>query len=50
LIGSSGFPIYSRNLGTAEPIATATTMVIQKNTIFHDAIHPSKLTFKVLWE
>jgi len=47
---SSGFPIYSRNLGTVEPIATATRMVVQRNTILMGKHHPSSLSFYVLWE
>jgi putative CocE/NonD family hydrolase len=49
LITSEMFPVYARNLGTGEPIKNATRMMIQKNTIFHDAKNPSVLTFRVLW-
>lgn len=49
-IASTGFPMYARNLGTAEPIATATRMVVQDNKLYHDSLHPSKFTFRVLWE
>ncbi|CAN5453056.1 hypothetical protein BH11ARM1_BH11ARM1_10300 [soil metagenome] len=47
-ISSNAFPQFARNLGTAEPIATATKMVAQKNSLFHDKIHPSKITFRVV--
>ncbi len=50
MVSSSMFPLYSRNLGTAEPIDFATRMVPQTNTILHDAKHPSSVTFRVLWE
>lgn len=50
VIGSSGFPMFSRNLGTAEPILTAIRMVPQINTIFHSHVHPSRVAFRVLWE
>jgi putative CocE/NonD family hydrolase len=49
LITSGMFPIYARNLGTAEPIKNATRMVVQANTIFHDKKNPSYLKFRVLW-
>ena len=48
LINSDGFPIYARNLGTGEPDATATRMVAQSNTIYHDARRASVLRFRVL--
>jgi len=50
LLRSSAFPMYARNLGTAEPIATATRMVAQNNTILMGKGHPSAITFHVLWE
>jgi len=50
LITCSAFPMFARNLGTGEPIKNATRMVVQKNQILHDAAHPSKVTFQVLWE
>jgi putative CocE/NonD family hydrolase len=46
LITSSLFPIFARNLGTGEPIKDATRMVVQKNTILHDAKNPSFITFQ----
>lgn len=47
MISSSQFPMYARNLGTAEANATATKMVAQKNTIYMDPKRPSQLTFMV---
>jgi len=48
LIGSDGFPIYARNLGTGEPETTATRMVAQSNTVYHDARRPSALKFRTI--
>ncbi len=50
LLTSSRFPLYARNLGTGEPIKSATRMVVQKNTILMGAAHPSSLTVHVLYE
>lgn len=50
LISSSGFPVFARNLGTVDPVKDATRMVAQKNTVYCDPKHPSKITFRVLWE
>lgn len=47
-ITSSMFPIYARNLGTGEPIKNATKMVKQVNSVLHDAVHPSYLTFQTM--
>lgn len=48
MINSTMFPLFSRNLGTGEPIKDSTKIVIQENRIFHDAAHPSFLTFQEL--
>ena len=50
LIQSSGFPVFSRNLGTAEPISTSTKTMVQNNTFLMGKGHPSCLSFYVLWE
>jgi putative CocE/NonD family hydrolase len=42
-VASGGHPHWNRNLGTGEPIATATQMKVADQTIFHDADHPSAL-------
>ncbi|MGV3613963.1 MAG: CocE/NonD family hydrolase [Fimbriimonas sp.] len=49
LVKSSLFPVYARNLGTGEPIKNATRMIVQRNTILHDAKNPSSIKFRVLW-
>ncbi|AIE86748.1 X-Pro dipeptidyl-peptidase family protein [Fimbriimonas ginsengisoli Gsoil 348] len=50
MIAPTGFPMFSRNLGTGEPIKDATRMVKQHNTLFHDSVNPSIIRFRVLWE
>lgn len=48
VVSSGAFPVYARNLGYFEPIATATKMIAQVQTLYHDATNPSRLTFRVL--
>lgn len=49
LVASSMFPIYARNLGTGEPLATGKRMVKQRNAILTGALTPSRITFRKLW-
>ena len=49
-IRSSSFPMFARNLGTIDPIKTATRMVAQHNTILMGKAHESQLSFHVIWE
>jgi putative CocE/NonD family hydrolase len=48
VITSNAFPGYARNLNTGEPIINATRMVPAQQTIYHDALQPSALRFRVL--
>ena len=48
MLRSGMFPVYARNLGTFEPIATGTKMIVQKQLIFHDQSHPSSIRFQVV--
>ena len=47
-VSSSNFPRFSRNLNTGEAIAGATRMVKAKQTVYHDAQHPSALVLPVI--
>ena len=47
-ITSSSFPRWERNLNTAEPSATATTMRVARQTVFHDSAHPSAVLLPIL--
>lgn len=49
LIDSSMFPLYARNLGTGEPLATGRRMVKQRNVILSGIVTPSRMTFRKLW-
>jgi putative CocE/NonD family hydrolase len=44
---STAFPMFARNLGTIDPIATATRIIVQKQKLYHDKKHPSALSFQV---
>ena len=48
MITSTAFPGYARNLNTGEPVINATRMVAAQQTIYHDAMKPSALRFRVL--
>ncbi len=47
IVASGAHPRYARNLGTGEPLATATSMVPARIEIFHDARHRSGLRLSV---
>ena len=44
-VSSGAHPVYARNLGTGEPIATATTMRAAEQAVYHE---PGKLSFVTL--
>ncbi len=48
VLSSTAYPLFARNLGTIDPIATATRMVVQNQKIYHDAQNPSSITFHVI--
>jgi putative CocE/NonD family hydrolase len=47
-VSSSNFPRFDRNLNTGEDARMATRFVSAKNTIYHDASHPSALILPVI--
>jgi putative CocE/NonD family hydrolase len=47
-VSSGAYPRWDRNLGTGEPISTATRMVTAEQTIYHDPAHPSALVLPVI--
>lgn len=47
LITSGAHPRWARNLGTGEPIATATKMVKAEQTLYHDKLRPSMMLLPV---
>ena len=48
VVTSSAFPLFARNFGTKEPIATGTHMIVQKNTLLFGGASPSKVTVHVM--
>lgn len=46
-ISSGAFPRWNRNLGTGEPIVSATQLFTAQQTIYHDRDHPSVLVLPV---
>jgi hypothetical protein len=46
-VSSGAHPRWNRNLGTGEPVATATTMMAAEQTIYHDREQPSAVILPV---
>ncbi len=42
-VSSGAHPRFARNLGSGEPLATATTLVAADQAVYHDPAHPSCL-------
>ncbi len=47
-VSSSNFPRFDRNRNTGEPILDATSGVKARQTVYHDAAHPSDLVLPVV--
>jgi putative CocE/NonD family hydrolase len=47
-VSSGSHPRYARNLGSGEPLATATTLVAADQAVFHDPAHPSAIVLPVI--
>jgi putative CocE/NonD family hydrolase len=47
-VSSGAFPRWNRNLGTGEPLATATTMREASQQVYHDPEHPSHVRLPVV--
>jgi putative CocE/NonD family hydrolase len=47
-LSSSNFPRFNRNLNTGQPIFGSTQMVQAKQTIYHDAQHPSAIMLPII--
>lgn len=47
-ISSSNFPRLSRNLNTGESPELSTRMVVARQTVYHDAAHPSHILLPVI--
>ena len=46
-VSSAAHPRYARNLGTGEPVATASATKVAHQTVFHDPTQPSALVLPV---
>jgi putative CocE/NonD family hydrolase len=46
-VSSGAHPLFIRNTGTGEPLASATRLCVAHQEIFHDAEHPSSLVLPV---
>lgn len=49
-VSSGAHPLYTRNLGSGEPLGKGTTMVVAEQEVFHDPARPSALVLPVLAE
>jgi len=47
-VSSGAHPLFCRNTGTGEPLATATTMRSADQEVFHDASRPSSISLPVV--
>ena len=47
-VSSGAHPLYARNLGTGEPLATGATMRPADQEVFHDASRPSCITLPIV--
>ena len=48
-VSSGAYPLFARNPGTGEPLATATELLGTDVEVFHDAAHPSALMLPVVF-
>jgi putative CocE/NonD family hydrolase len=47
-VSSGAHPRFARNLGSGEPLATATTLVVADQSVAHDPAHPSAIFLPVM--
>ncbi len=47
-ISSSNFPHYDRNLNTGQPVGADAQMVAARQTVLHDAPHPSNIELPIM--
>jgi uncharacterized protein len=47
-VSSGAHPRYARNLGSDEPVATATTLHTAQQAVYHDETHPSAVLLPVV--
>ena len=44
------FPRFARNLGSGEPLSTATTLCVAEQRVYHDPAHPSAIILPIVDE
>jgi putative CocE/NonD family hydrolase len=47
-VSSGAHPRFARNLGSGEPLATATTLIAADQTVYHDPTHSSAIILPVM--
>ena len=47
-VSSGAHPRFARNLGSGEPLASATKLCVAEQTVYHDPHHPSAIVLPVL--
>jgi uncharacterized protein len=46
-VSSGAFPRFARNLGSGEPLSTATTLCVAEQRVYHDPAHPSAIVLPI---
>jgi putative CocE/NonD family hydrolase len=49
-VSSGAFPRFARNLGSGEPLSTATMLCVAEQHIYHDPAHPSVIILPIVNE
>jgi uncharacterized protein len=49
-VSSGAFPRFARNLGSGEPLSTATKLCVAEQSVYHDPAHPSAIILPVVDE
>jgi uncharacterized protein len=47
-ISSSNFPHYDRNLNTGQPVGVDAQMIVARQIVYHDAMHPSHIVLPIM--
>ncbi|HEX9131094.1 MAG TPA: CocE/NonD family hydrolase [Ktedonobacteraceae bacterium] len=49
-VSSGAFPRFARNLGSGEPLSSATTLCVAEQRVYHDPAHPSAIVLPIFDE
>jgi predicted acyl esterase len=47
-VSGGAHPRFARNLGTGEPLATGTRLVVSDRTVYHDPGRPSHVSLSIV--